>query len=343
MKGLIFTDKQAAEVRDVPRPDPLPGSVIVRIEAAGICGSDLHFYMGRWNRPDYPVGHEFSGEVIDVGEGVEHLKVGDRACAECFSHCGRCTECLTGNYNLCANRTFTGMEGGLTGAFAEFARLPANAAFRMPEALGVDQTVLVEPTAVAHRAACLSGARPDDFALVVGGGTIGLLCAAVLKALIHLRCMIVVKYDQQAEAARALGMDFIHKVTDGRVVDAVAEASAGRMADVAIDTVGSSVSVADAAASVRLAGSVCLVAAGGGRTIMPIGTIVGNELRLVGSSCYGYIGAHRDFDAAIDLIASGALHPEVIITHRFPLDRAPEAFATATDKKTGSIKVLIEM
>jgi len=343
MRAAIFTGKQAAEVREVPKPELLPGTVLVRVEAAGICGSDLHFYHGRWPPPDYPVGHEFSGVVVEAGEGVEGVAVGDRVCAECFTHCGRCLQCRTGNYNLCANRGFIGAEGALTGAFAELARVPAAAAFRAPEALSADQAALVEPTAVAHRAACLSGARPGDFALLIGGGTIGLLCAAVLKALMRLRCMIVVKYDHQAEMARSLGIDCIHKITDGKTADAVREATGGAMADAAIDTVGSSISVADAVDSVRPAGSVCLVALAGGRTIMPLGPIVDKEIRLVGSICYGYSGARKDFAAAIDLVASGALHPERIITHRFPLDRAPEAFATAGDKKTGSIKVLIEM
>jgi len=343
MKGILFVEKRKVAVKDVPKPDCRPGTVLVKVEAAGICGSDLHTYEGQWGLPDHVVGHELAGRVVEVGEGVDGIAAGDCVCCECFTHCGQCANCRNGLYNLCAERQYGDGTGLMTGAFAEFARLPAGVVFPMPPAATVEQTVLVEPAAVASRAVSLSGARPGDFALVIGGGTIGLLCAAVLKARMRLRCMIVAKYDRQAEAARALGIDHVHKVTAGKTPDRVRALTGGRMADVAIDTIGSTLAIADAADSAKPGGTICVVGLAGGRTVMPVGAIVSKELRVVGSCCYAYSNGTRDFDAAIELLASGVLPPDKLITHQFPLDKAPEAFAAAADKSSASIKVIIRM
>jgi len=342
MKGLFFEGKARASVKDTPRPDCLPGTVILEIEAAGICGSDLHMYAGRWGTPpDTVVGHEISGKVVEVGQAVKGIAVGDRVCVECFKHCGECDRCRAGLYNLCENREFTG--GVITGGFAEYARHDAASVFKMPPGASVEQTVVVEPAAVACRAAARSEAAAGDFAVVIGGGSIGLLCAAVLRARMTPKCLIAVKYDHQADLARKLGIDHVHKVTEGKTSDAVKELTGGKMADAVIDTVGSTVAIADAAECVRPAGRICLLASPGGRTMIPLGPIVGNEIRLTGSFCYGFSNGTKDFDSAIDMITSGALPAEEIITHRFPLDQAAEAFRTAADKKTGSVKVIIEM
>jgi len=340
MKGIFFEEKQKVSVRDIPRPECLPGSMIVRVEAAGICGSDLHAWFGHWLLPDKVVGHEMSGVVEEIGDGVEGFAVGDRVCTECFRHCGVCENCRTGLYNLCTNRSYL-PEGVLTGAFAEYARVAPSSTFKMPEGATARQTVTVEPVAVAWRAAAQANPKPGDLAVVIGGGTIGLLTAAVLKTCYRLRCMISVKYDTQAAIAAGFGIDTVHRAGSGKLSDAAKEAGGGRMADVAVDTIGSTAAVADAVDALRPAGTLCLVALPGGRTIMPMGTIVVNELRLVGSSCYGYSYGRRDFDSAIDLVASGALPAEKIITHEFPMARAQEAFTTAADKNTGSVKVMI--
>ena len=346
MKGLIFEDKHKVAVRDVPMPECLPGTMIVKVEACGICGSDLHVYEGHWPRPDKVIGHEIAGMVSAVGEGVQGFAVGDRVTAECCTHCGKCTACLTGLHNLCTGREHGVSHGKLTGAFAEYARLPVEITFKMPAGATAEQTVLVEPAAVACRAVSMSGARPGGLAVVIGGGTIGLLCAAVLKARMRLRCMIVVKYDHQAEAARKLGIDYVHKVSAGKTADALKELATERGfpsggADAAIDTIGSTIALADAADVIRPAGTIVVLALPGGRTIMPIHTIVAKEARVVGSNCYSYSDGIRDFDAAIDLIASGALRAEQIITHRLPLADGQAAFETAADKSRGSIKVIM--
>jgi len=343
MKALFFEDKHKVAVKDVAVPECLPGTLLVKVEACGICGSDLHFFDGAWPRPAHVVGHEITARVIEVGDGVSGFAVGDRVTAECFASCGRCPSCLAGRYNLCTDREHGPYHGALTGSFAEFARLPAFISYRIPPSVGMEQAVMVEPLAVANHAAGMSAAAPGCYAVVIGGGTIGLLSAAVLKALMRLRCMIVVKYDHQAAFAQKLGIDRVHKVTAGKTADAVREFTGGRLADAVIDTIGTTAAMADALDAVRPAGTVCTLGLPGGRTIMPVGAIVGKEARVVGSNCYGYSGGTKDFELAIDLLASGAVEAEQIITHRFPFNEAQKAFETAAEKSSGSVKVILTL
>ena len=342
MKAVFFDDKRKVSVRDVEAPQCLPGTVLLRVEMCGICGSDLHVFDGQWPRPDKPIGHEMAGRVIEIGEGAEGFSPGDLVCAEALTHCGRCVECRTGNYNVCSNRGGGKSHGKLTGAFAQIARVPAEIAYRMPPDATAEQAVLAEPTAVACRAASLANARPGDRILVIGGGTIGLLCAAVLKARLRLQCMVVAKYEHQASLAKELGADAVHLITSGKTADAVRAFTGGRSGvDAVIDTVGSTIALADAADAIRPQGTIVLLALPGGRTIMPIHATVGKELRLVGSNCYGWSGAARDFDSAIELITSGVVPAPKIITHRFPLDQAQAAFDAAAGKSAGSVKVIL--
>ena len=342
MKAIFFDDKRTVSVREAEAPRCLPGTVLVRVEMCGICGSDLHVFDGQWPRPDKPIGHELAGRVIEIGEGVEGFAQGDLVCAEALTHCGQCVECRTGNYNVCTNRGGGKSHGKLTGAFAQIARVPAEIAYRMPPDATAELAVLAEPTAVACRAASLANARPGDRVLVIGGGTIGLLCAAVLKARLRLHCMVVVKYDHQAALAKELGAGAVHLITAGKTADAVRPFTGGRSGvDAVIDTVGSTIALADAADAIRPQGTLVLVALPGGRTILPIFPIVGKEVRVTGSNCYGWTGATRDFDSAIELITSGAVPAPKIITHRFPMDQAQAAFDAAAGKATGSVKVIM--
>jgi len=153
----------------------------------------------------------------------------------------------------------------------------------------------------------------------------------------------VVKYDHQAAFAQKLGIDRVHKVTAGKTADAVREFTSGRMADAVIDTIGTTAAISDALDSLRPAGTVCTLGMPGGRTIMPIGSIIGKEARVVGSNCYGYSGGIKDFELAIDLLASGAVEAEQIITHRFPFNEAQKAFETAAEKSSGSVKVILTL
>ena len=187
MKALVkyATGVGNMEIREVPEPSPGFGEVKIEVKATGICGSDLHTYHGNIGIPmKLPVvtGHEFAGVVVEVGEGVEGIEVGERVTAETtFSTCGRCIHCLTGSYNLCLQRR--GIGYWLNGAFAKYTVVPAIRVHKLPDNVDFIGGALSEPLAcVVHGAMELTGVSAGDVVLVTGPGAIGLLTMQVAKA-----------------------------------------------------------------------------------------------------------------------------------------------------------------
>jgi len=303
----------------------------------GICGSDLHGYRGPWGQDAKP-GHEFCAVVEAVGQGVMGLPPGMRVAGECFAHCGRCPACECGDYNHCEAIVWS--PGRPAGALAQYVAWPAASLLPVPEGLSDEQAALVEPTAVAFRAVARSGLRKGESAAVVGAGTIGLLCAAVAAARGAGRVFVLTRYPHQAEAAARLGVSDPLPPEAGDPRRAVRKRTGGRGADVVIDAVAAGTSLSTAFSLARPQGRVVEVGGPTRPLMVALGPLVSGELRLCGSNCYAVTEGRRDMQWAMDLIEGGRVRPEALVTHRFPLDRAAEAFATAADKKSGSIKVL---
>jgi len=339
MKAAVYGGIGKVELREVEIPPVPRGFVLVDTKVTGICGSDLHRYFGDWSQTEFASGHEISGVVAELGEAVDNVEVGDRVCAECFSHCGRCRFCELGLYNLCENRVYVSGKDAV--GFAEYSLLHASSLFKLPQSFSFEHGVLVEPLSVSYRAFWRSGSDYKSSVAVIGGGTIGLLCLAAAKAAGVPEKAILVKYDHQAAIAERLGADHVLRVSD-KGISGWASSLTGRLGfDVVIDTVASAKSLQDALETVRRGGTIVLVGGYTKAVEAPLRYAVNNELNIRGSICYGYTGSRKDFDSAIDLIASGRVDPTAIVTHRFPLDKVGEAFQTAGDKTSGSIKVLV--
>ncbi|MGQ9524743.1 MAG: zinc-dependent alcohol dehydrogenase [Armatimonadota bacterium] len=339
MRAVLYTGEKDVSVQRVPIPAPGENEVLVRVLAVGICGSDLHAYHGRWGRPKYAPGHELVGEVVQAGAGVLDLLPGQRVCAECFSHCGTCRYCKAGLYNLCQKREFVSSRNH--GGMAEYCVLHRSSLFPVPDSLTNEQAVLVEPLAVAWRAWCQANPKPGDTAAVVGAGTIGLLAGACAKAGGAVTTFIFARYEHQARTATAMGLEPAGDCQPEQFAKAVLAATYGFGADVVVETTASADGFALATRVARPAGSVSLVGGYSGAQPIDLGQVVGKELRLIGSNCYGISGTRADFLASMALLETGAVDPNLLITHRYPIGRAHEAFATAADKSTGAIKVLI--
>jgi 2-desacetyl-2-hydroxyethyl bacteriochlorophyllide A dehydrogenase len=223
--------------------------------------------------------------------------------------------------------------------FAEYTTVHQSGVFKLPAGMSHEEGALVEPLAVGVRALAQARATYQDRVLVIGGGTIGLLCLAVAKANGVKEAMITVKYPQQARIARELGADQVIDITQTDVREFVRQQTGGMGVDAVVETVGSAQAFDDALASIRRRGTVVLVGGYYKPLEVSIGRIVVTEALVTGSNCYGYSGLQTDFQAAIDLIASGKVAPTKIVTHRFPLDEITQAFAVAADKESGSVKV----
>lgn len=338
MKAAIYTGDEQIELRDVDAMKPEPGYVIVDTKSSGICGSDLHNYFGHWARSDSRAhGHEVCGLITEVGEGVEGFSAGDKVTMEFFTHDGTCKFCELGHYNHCLTKS--GFAGDGHGGFAEHTMMHVSALFKVPADFSFEQGALIEPLAVCHRAVMQGRVASRDRVAVLGGGTIGLLSLAAAKAAGARETLITVKYPQQADVARAFGADRIVDVNDENVVDVVKEWTGDPGVDCVIETVGGGDNFDAALSCVRKRGSVVLVAGYYKKLEVDLSKIVWSEAIVTGSNCYAYSGREKDFDAAIELIASGRVDPTKIVTHRYGLGEIVEAFRVAADKRSGSVKV----
>ena len=330
--------KGDVELMDLPEPEPGPGQVRVRMLQCGICGSDLHVYRAEWSIASR-IGHEMCAVVERLGAGVSGPAPGTRICAECFSHCGKCRYCVQGDYNLCESISFLGAHehSGL----AERPVLPAEALYPVPDSFSDAQAMMVEPLAVAFRAVSRAGAGPGRSIGIIGAGTIGLLCVAAARAAGASHVAVAAKHAHQAAMARELGADIVAMSADQNAVDALR--GEGKGLDAAIDAAARGSSFSWALAVVRNQGRVVLV---GGLTrplIVNLGPVEARELEVTGSQCYATTCGRPDFVWAIELIRSGRVRVEPLVTHTLPLDRVDEAFRIAGDKSTGCIKVAVRV
>jgi (R,R)-butanediol dehydrogenase/meso-butanediol dehydrogenase/diacetyl reductase len=341
MKAGIYHGVRDIRLEEIDVPAVTPGHVLIDTKVSGICGSDIHQYLGAWDQPRTRVvtGHELSGVVVEVGDGVSTVSMGDHVCSECFAHCGTCRFCRIGLYNLCENIKYISQAG--YGGFAEYALLSASSLFQLPHGLSFEEGALVEPLAVAHRSLLRTGADRRACVAILGAGTIGLLCLAIAKVLDFRDVLITAKYEHQARMAETFGADHVIRVATQDVRQEATVLFDPPGVDVVVDTVASEETFHDAVAIVRKAGTICLV---GGYTTplsLSLRAVVSKELHVVGSQCYSSSGLTTDFAAVIDLVASKAVDGTPLITHRFPLEEVAAAFQVATDKRSRSIKVLL--
>ena len=349
-KAAVFTGVRKIEVLEFEWSDPAPGYVAFEPRCSGICGSDLHSYEGHWDPPRmFATGHEASGVVHTIGEGVIGLQPGDRITFEGFSHCGSCIHCVHGDYNHCINRK--GASHNAHGGFSEYATAHTSGVCKLPEDMSFEHGALVEPLAVASRAISQSGATYRDRIAVIGGGTIGQLCLAVAHSAGMRDTLITVKYDRQESLAKALNAGHIVKITENddstrtdsanAVADYVEDLTGGLGMDAVIVTVRGEHNVDAALRIVRNRGTVVLLAGYSEPVKTSLGAIINKEIVVTGSNCYGFSGYESDFQTSIDLIQSGKIDVTKVVTHRYSLESIARAFETAADKRTGAVKVLV--
>jgi L-iditol 2-dehydrogenase len=323
MLSATVTGKNVLSLDDVPVPTPGSGEVLLRVLACGICGSDLHILRNGWTQA--APGHEIAGIVESVGPGVDAIQPGMRLCAECFQRCGQCTSCLDGAASVCEAFEYIG------GALAEYAVVRVEMLHSVDEEMSDVETAMVEPLAVAVHA--LRRAEMDAGATVgiIGGGTIGLLCAATARAWGAQAVALVAKHPHQKTAAFDMGA----MTGDGKPADVLR--MVGSPLDIAVDAAAQGTSFSTALAAVRPRGTVVIVGEPARPALAALAPLVHSEIQVVGSFCY----APEDFTEAIRLIAQRQIDVARLVTHEFPLSDVTEAFATASDKTTGAIKVLV--
>ncbi len=296
-------------------PEPSGIGVIVDVVAAGICGSDLHL-VETGLIGDTTLGHEIAGLTPD----------GTPVAIEPIGSCGHCADCEAGDDGLCVDATAKLIGIGVDGGMADRVLVPEHLLVPLPVGLDVESACLVEPMAVAIRAILRAGIGADDRVIVIGGGSIG-LCAAAAAAARGATVEVVARHDHQLAAAERIG----------------AAPATDEPADAVIEAAGTTTALAEAIDRCRPGGIVGIPATYWDEVQLP-GLAMGmKEVSLVPSIMYGRTdGIERDVTVAARLLAGDPEIGRALITHRYPLDGANEAFDVAADRSTGSIKVLLE-
>lgn len=340
MSAALFGGPRSMEVKEIEVPAVEPGGVLVRVVQCGICGSDLHFYRGELPLgPGACMGHEMGAEVAEVGTGVDGLQPGDRVCVEPLLVCGRCRYCRSGEYQRCSSRQLIGVT--VPGGFARYLQVPAYCVYRLPDAVDFEVGSLIEPLAVAVHGLRLAGLALGERVLVLGAGGIGLMAVAAAREMGAASVAVSGRYEHQRKAALALGAEVAIEDSE-EALRALSGSAWDSPFDLVVEAVGGHGDTLSQAVSLgRFGGRVSVL----GLFTQPIKlnaiSVMTKEMRLVGAMTYGRAGTRSDFDLALDIAARRADALKRLVTHRFPLDRAGEAFETALDKTTGSIKVSI--
>ena len=337
MRAAVTVGPRRVEVREVPAPVPAPDETLIRIETAGICGSDLHLFDGSNPYANYPrtQGHEFSGRVVAFGGAYDGpVKVGDRVTVEPLIWCGECFPCRNGRHNCCTKLKVLGVH--TDGAFAEMIAVKSRALF---PAIGLDAelTALVEPISIGMQVVTRGMVTGKDTVVVYGAGVIGqaaLVCVRDRGA----RVLVVDMLASRLALATALGAEVVAQAGRDDVPRAIKEWTNGEGPAVAIDATGAPSVIRAAIDAVAPSGRVVIVGISNQEVSIPVIEFSRKELTILGSRNNTGV-----FGEALDLVQRLNDKLRVLVTHRYPIEQAQEAMTFALDRPQDSEKVLLQI
>ena len=348
MRALVLPGPGKFEVQDVPIPTPGPGEVLCKIRGVAICGSDPEILRGdlagSWP-PAYPFvpGHEWAGEVVAIGEGVQNYKPGDRVAGEAHKGCGHCDNCLKGRYTLCLN--YGEPETGhrhygfiVNGAYAQYNVYSIKSITKMPDNVSFREGALIDTAGVSLHGMELTGITPGGSVAVIGPGPIGLITMHTAKALGAARVIVVGRRSRLA-AAGELGADVLVDFEKEDPVAAVRAATDDLGVDQAFECSGAEGTFNQAVRMVRKGGAVGLVGVPPDHVVegLPFKYIVHNEIMITGSRANPNVTGK-----ILRMVSTGQLNLKDLISHVYPLEQFGEALDTFVTRRDGAVKVVIE-
>jgi threonine dehydrogenase-like Zn-dependent dehydrogenase len=328
MRALVISGVGRYALLEHELPPAGPDDLLLAPVAVGLCATDpelldgsmVYFRDGRGHLPLVP-GHEWVARVVDPGEPGSGFGVGDLVVGECSIGCGSCAVCASGAYHQCPRRQETGVLNR-DGALAQQLRFPARSAHAVPPGVTVEDAVFAEPTAVALRAVLRTGAQPRSRVLVVGGGTLGWLAAAIFLDLLEADVAALEPDAGRLERLAELG---------------VRAAGAGELFEVVLEASGSPSGVTAALDRLGPGGRLVVIGLTGAELVaVDLDRVVVNDQVILGS-----LGSPDVWPQALELLGRGRVRPSVLVTHRYPLEAVGEALATMRDRAPGTGKVLV--
>lgn len=349
MKAAKWYGKKDIRIEEAPMPPPPgPGEVQIKVAWCGICGSDLHEYLaGPIFIPTTPhpltgkqapliLGHEFSGEVVAVGEGVKTVRIGDLVAPDACQHCGVCVTCREGRYNVCEQLAFTGLMAD--GAFAPYVNVPAALCYVLPPGFDLEAASLIEPLATGLKAVRRAGSLLGRTVAVFGAGTIGLGTIMCAKAAGASTVIAVELSSARKQLARECGADCILDPSETEVIAAIRAQTGGSGADVSFECVGHRETAPLAVDAVRNNGKVIIVGIFEEPSFFNFFSLSGTDKTVIGTLAYTI----DDFQGVANLLASGQLRAQPLITGRITLDEIiTRGFDELVHNKDENIKIIV--
>lgn len=327
------------EIRDVPMPAAGPGQVVIKVDSAGICGTDLHIYLDEFEtHVPVTIGHEVAGHISEIGADVTGWKEGDRVTTETYFYtCGNCFNCRRGRRNLCLERRSIGSKQD--GAFAEFLLTPASNLIRIPDDLDLESAALTEPLAcTVHGVVATASVRAGDNVVITGPGTIGLLALQLAK--VAGASVIIIGTNQDVERlklAKELGADGIINVQEVRdIVECVTDRFGGNGADVAIECSGAALAAKTLSDVVSRGGRFCQMGLYGKAILFDQDAVCYKELVVTGTNA----SVTPAWKRALKLLAERKVDARRLISHRFAIPDWDKALEVMRSKQ--GIKVILK-
>ena len=330
MRGVKITGQRALEVRDWPEPEPKSGEVVLKIKAASICGSDLNHIYRSEGAYDVIPGHEGMGEVVAV-EGPSHLQVGDRVMTLGAVPCGHCDWCREGELLFCTNSDTAG-GFGRNGSHAEMVALPDRSLLKLPDYVSDEAgACLLDPVGTPYHALKRMHTTAEHTVGVFGAGPMG-LGAALVSVFLGAEVIVIEPIAFRRELALKIGAAHAIDPVACDANEAIAELTGGRGLDTALECSGNARALYQALDAVRRKGAVSIIGENGEAVISPSNHFNRKEITLCGSTCFPM----EDYAGILQMVKRG-LDPSRIITHRFGIEDAAEAYATFDQGDTGKV------
>jgi len=339
MLQAIMTAPRNIEFRQIDKPELQPDQIMLQTKRIGVCGSDIHVFHGMHPYTGYPIvqGHEVSGVVAAVGADVEGFSIGDKITFAPQVICGECYPCQNGMYHICESLQVMGFQ--TNGTAQEYFPLPADIVFKLPPEMSLDHAAMIEPIAVAVHAVLKGGDVAGKKVLVLGAGTIGNLVAQVAKAFGAAAVMITDISDYKLEKARASGIDYGVNPSHEDLNQAILNRFGPTRADLILECVGAQPTITQAIQVARKGTTIVIVGVFGEKPTVDLGLVQDRELKLAGTLMY----QNSDYEIAIDLIKSGKMCLDDLITHRFKFEQYLDAYHAIEAANGEYMKVMIEL
>lgn len=343
MKALVLTGPRQFSYQEVETPLPGPGEVRIHIRVCAVCGSDVHGIDGSTGRRRPPVimGHEASGVIDAVGEGVTEWKKGDRVTFDSTIYCGECDMCRAGHVNLCANRRVLGVscaEYRQNGAFAEYVCVPERILYRLPDEVSFLSASMVEPLSIACHAALRAPITRGGTVLVAGVGTIGMLVVQVVKSM-GAGLIIAADIDEKRlNMSLSCGADETVNSAEPGALEKILDLTGGRGVDFAFDATGISATVNLCARAGALNAHIVLIGNVAPSVDFPLQIAVTRQ-----QTFHGSCASAGEYPQCLELIASGDIDAASLVSKVVPLEEGGEWINRVYDRDPGLYKIALEV